>query len=740
MKRTNLISLAGASLAAMVMAQQASAAGMFEEIVVTAQKREESLQSVPISIAAYTGSQLQELKIDKAADISLVTPGLYAQGSRGDSNPIFAIRGIGLNDLFTNNNPTVGVYVDEVVQPFTPLLGFQLFDVERVEVLKGPQGTLYGRNTTGGAVNFITRKPTQETEGYGSVSYSRYDRFELEGAAGGAITDKLAVRISGKTIQQSGGWQTNTLTGEEIGDVDHQAVRAQLLWTPSDNFDLLLKGSLFKENRDQQLRQHVGYLAAPFSSTPCQGFLDGVRDEQNCVDFLGYSDPNTDPRKVENSELYGHESNADAQDLALTMNWHTPDVLITSVTGYTHFDRVTGDDSDGGGLIELDTQFTDKIEAFSQELRFTSVEDGPVSWVFGGFVSHDNLKGSALQALDDHIFNTRVDTSYTQKSTSAAAFGQADWRFAEDFRLTFGLRYTYEEKSLIYNGIDLDPFNNTTLPVPVAGIDDKFSQDNISGKIGIDYNISDDVMVYASASKGFKSGGYKTAIAFNPDELLPFKGETLYAYEVGAKTTLMDGKLNLNAAGYYYDWKNFQAFVTEIRSGINVIVLSNAGDARVYGAEAEMQYQATDRLSLRASANLMDTKITQFNAAPGADDNTGNKLSYAPEFTFSGIVRYDFPVEEHGFGMYFLGDASYRDRVFYSLANRLQNSQSGYWLLNARLAVTSLDEKWELAIWGRNLTDKLYVSQSYDNFGGIFPSQNYLGDPVTYGATLSYRF
>lgn len=739
MSKLSLWNLAGTSLLALCVAQPALAQTSFEEIVVTAQRREQSLQDVSISITAFSGENMRELRVDRPQEVSVMTPGMFATGSRGDANPIFTIRGIGLNDFLSNNNPTVGIYVDEVVQPFTPLLGFQMFDLERIEVLKGPQGTLYGRNTTGGAINFISRRPTEEVEGYASATYARFDRLELEGAIGGAVAPNLAVRISGKTTQQSGGWQTNALTGEEVGDIDRSAVRAQVLWTPSDRLDVLVKGSLFKDNSDLQLREHVGSYAAPFGFTPCGGVATGDLNPGQCVDFLGYFDPTADRRTVENSAIYGHQSDADAQDIASTINWHGDNFTVTSITSYTNFSRVAGDDTDGSALVQLDSLFRDDIESFTQELRVTSEDSAPLTWVVGAYYSWDRIDGDILQALDDHIFNTRVDTNWSQKTDAYAIFGQVEYDVTDQIRLIGGLRYTEEKKKYRYDSIDLDPFGNTSLPVPVAGINDTLKEDNISGKIGVDFTVNDDLMLYASASKGFKSGGFNGAIAFDRAELLPFTGEDLYAYEVGAKATLWDGKLRLNAAGYYYDWRDFQAFVTQIRSNVNVIVLSNAGDAEVWGAELEAVAMPTDRLMIRAAANYMDTEISEFNSQ-GGDDFTGNRLANSPELSFSGQVRYDLPVEEFGFGAYLLGDASYRSRVYYSLGNRLQSSQDGYWLLNARLGITSPDEKWELAIWGRNLTNKLYVSQSYDNFGGIFPSQNFLGDPRTYGATLSVKF
>ena len=715
--------------------------GFSDEIVVTAQRREESLQDVPISINAFSANQLQELRIDRPAEIAALAPGTFVSGSRGDQNPIFSIRGLSLNDTFSNNNPTVGIYFDEVIQPFTPMLGFQMFDLARVEVLKGPQGTLYGRNTTGGAINFISRRPSDVLEGYATASYSRFNRFELEAAVGGPIADTLSFRLSAKATEQTGGWQTNALTGEEIGDVSRASARAQLLWTPTPALDVLLKGTISKDNSDQQLREHVGYYAGAFGAGGfCAPALAGRRDEGPCVDFLGYFDPTEDRRTVENSAIYGYRSNADAWDLTLIGNYDLGGATLTSVTGYNSFDRVAGDDSDGAALIELDSRFTDKIRSFTQEVRLTSDNNSPLSWVGGLFYSWDEIDGATLQALDDHIFRTRVDTRFIQTTESYAAFGQATYSLTEALRLTAGLRYTHETKGFVYDSVDLDPFGTTSLPTPVAGIVDELSEDNLSGKIGIDYDVTRNILLYASASRGFKSGGYKAAIAFNPEELVPFGGETVDAFEAGAKTTLGGGRLVLNFAGFYYDWHDFQALVTEIRSGINVIVLSNAGDARVYGGEFDAQYRATDRLQLRASASLMDSKITNFNNAPGSPDFTGNTLANSPDFSFSGSVRWELPIQGNGWGSYVLGDASYRSRIYYSLANRLQNSQDGYWLANARVAVAADDGAWEAALFARNIFNKLYVSQSYDNWGGIFPSQNFLGDPVTYGASITIRY
>ena len=721
------------------MAQDSASSPTVEEIVVTAQRRAESLQKVPISITALSGDQVQQLNVKQASDLSGVSPGVFAVGSRGDANPIFAIRGIGLNDTFANNNPTVGVYLDDIVQPYTPLLGFPVFDLQRIEVLKGPQGTLYGRNTTGGALNFISKAPTQDFDAYATASYGRFERAEIEGAIGGGVTDTLALRFAGKVTNQSDGWQTNGLTGEKIGDRDTKAARGMALWTPTDSLEVLFKASVLEDNSDTQLREHVGYYAP--GGGPCSGFLQGVRDEGNCVNSLGYFDPTPDRRTVEASEVYGHEIDTSSRDFMLNVKYDMGMATLTSVTGYIDFERSSGDDSDGSALVLLDSIYNDTIEAFSQEVRLASNdENAAFTWMVGAYYSWDELGSDIEQALDDHFFRTRVSIDALQKTTSYALFSQVQYRLTDRLRLTGGLRYTEEEKDFGYDAFDIDPFGTSAgLPTPVAGIDDTLKEDVVTGKIGLDFELSDDVMLYTSVSKGFKSGGYKSAIAFNPAELDPFYGENLYAYELGAKTTWLDGALQFNSALYYYDYQDFQAFVTEIRSGINVIVLNNAGDAEVYGLEADITARPTDRLLLRLSANAMKTEITTINPDVQADYE-GNRLANAPEVTATAIVRYELPTDNLGFGSYAQLDGSYRGKTYYSVNNRGQSSQDAYGLLNARLGFTSPDERWEFALWGRNLTDKLYVSTSYDNYGGIFPSQNFLGDPRTYGVSATFRY
>ncbi|MEJ8567968.1 TonB-dependent receptor [Elongatibacter sediminis] len=722
----------------------AGSAGALEEIVVTARKRAQSIQDVSMSITAFSGEQVEEFRIINAQDLSWFTPGLFATGSRGDADPLYTIRGIGLNDAFSNNNPTVGVYFNEVNQPYTPMMAFQLFDLDRVEVLKGPQGTLYGRNTTGGAINVFSRRPGEEVNGYVRGDVGNYDRYELEAAVGGPLSDQLGGRISFLTIQQNEGWVTNAFNGQEIGELDQTAVRGTLDWNPNDDVNVLFVGYYARDKSDSAAREHVGFADGAFSPNLCAPALRGERDESQCVSFLGYSDPFPDRYTVENSSIFGQESDGESFGVSLAVNWQIGDMTLSSVTGYSDYDRVYTEDSDGTPIIMIDTQSTNEIEVFSQELRLAATTEGGLDWVVGAYFTDDEMFFDFQQALDEHIFLTRISQNFTQSTTAWAVFGYATLPLSDRWSLVGGLRYTDEEKDFDYFGFDHDPFGTTTMPaigvVPVPEYHDSISHDAWTGELGLEYHISDESMVYANVSKGFKSGGYKGAVSFTEAELEPFEPETLYAYEVGIKSTLADGSVRLNAAAYYYDWEDFQAFVTEIRGGVPVLVLSNAGDAEVTGAEVDLLWQPTERLQLGAGLNWMDTEITKYNAIPGTGDNAGNKLANSPDLMFNGRARYEFPVGDGGWTGFVAADAMYRDDVFFSLGNNGQNSQDAFWLWNGRIGFISPDGHWDVSVWGKNLGDKFYITQSYDNTGGIFPSQNFLGMPRTYGVSVKYSF
>ena len=710
------------------------------QIVVTAQRRSENIQTVPISVKAFSDRELRELHVERPSDLAAATPGLAVAGSRGDQNPVFSVRGIGLNDIFSNNNPSVGFYLDEVVLPYTPMLSLQLFDLERIEVLKGPQGTLYGRNTTGGAINILSAKPAQRFDAYVSGTLARFGRKELEGAIGGGLTDTLAIRLSGKTVQQTSGWQYNTLTGRHLGKIDDVSLRGQALWTPSDRLTVHITGNYIRDRSEPQMPQHMGYYAAAGGTGGfCAPALAGKRDENACVDFLGYRNLDPNPRNVATSSIYGTRAHSRGYGAYLSVDQELGFAKLTSVTGYNRFRRTSPNDDDASPLVQLDTLYRDDIRSFTQELRLTSHPSAGPRWVAGLYHSRDRIAGAQDGATNDLLL-TRVRTSFDQTSHSTAAFAQIDYPVASRLVLTTGLRVTRDDKKYAYDSVDLNPFS-TSLAPPLAGsVRDRLTQTNISGKASLAYRFDRDAMAYASYSRGYKAGGFKAALAFSPAELAPFRGETIDAYEAGVKTSWLDGRLTLNAALYWNEWHNFQASVTIIENGVSVFTLANAGDARSRGAELETSVRPTSALTLHAALNWLDSRVTRFNTANNAADYTGNRLANAPTWSAATMIRWRTPVHARTWDLFAAADMSYKSKTDFTLSNRAQNAQSAYTLLNGQISIESKDGKWEAAIFGRNILNKLYRTFSFDNFGGVFPSSNFLGDPATYGIRLARRY
>ncbi|MEJ8566292.1 TonB-dependent receptor [Elongatibacter sediminis] len=738
-------------LMAAVMTPAVEAAdGALEEVIVTAQKREQNLQDISLSVSVLSETQLRNLRVETPADIANFTPGLFATtGNSGD--PIFAIRGIGMNNGESNQNPAVTPYIDEVALPSNAMLGFQLFDLERVEVLKGPQGTLYGRNVTGGAINFITRKASQEFDAYARMNYGRYDLVEIEGAVGGAVTDNLALRVAGKSTTRDG-WQTLIL-GPDVGEgvdsdngaIDRQALRASALWTPSDNFELLFVADVSNNDSEVLGYEHAGNVLQDGSGL-CSYPATGIRNETECASFAIWrssvggdpvtgereliSDPDTGPREVFASFSFGNRDRVDSYGFNNTMTWDLGSVLLTSVTGYREFEREVGGDN-GSPFIVSDTFRAQDIDLFTQELRLASnTGDSPLSWVLGAYYSEDEIFDDVLFNFRDHAsFSGLFDSTFLQETRDIALFGQAEYQLDERWTLIGGLRYTDEEREFTYGG----HVTGTGAPVPIPFFNDKVSVNETTGKVGVDFRPNDDLLLYASVSRGFKGPGFPATIAFSIPQLAPFESEKLTSYEFGLKSTLANNSLVFNAAAYYYDWEDMQATTAVTREGIRLIVLANAGDARVYGVEAEASWFPTEEFSVRAGMNLMDAEIT-------SGEFDGDTPVQTPKFSSSLIASYQAANPVGSVLPFVEVDYSYRSKVELALANNPAEFQDGYGLLGLRAGVKSTDERWEFSAWVRNLTDELYKASSFGAGSTFLPGRIVYAEPRTYGVSLGFTF
>jgi iron complex outermembrane receptor protein len=592
------------------------------------------------------------------------------------------------------------------------MLSFAMFDLERVEVLKGPQGTLFGRNTTAGTLNFVSRKPGDELDGYLTVDVGNYERIQVEGAIGGPVTDSFGARFAVQTVQQGEGHQTNRLTGDKVGEVDRTSARGELAWRPNDDVSVNLSVYGGQDDSDVWLIK----IDNPFTAED-----DG---DTNVYRSGASNDPHME---------------LETAGASLTVDWSISGALtLTSVTGYQDFSRWHVEDRDATSLIQLDGQFDNQIDQFSQEIRLTHIGDELVL-IGGAFYGEDSVDtrdefvATDLLALLGLAGVDVIGNEYQQDTTSMALFLHSEWSFTDDWRLTAGARYTDESKDfrgaytfLIAGGAEIPLYPD---------VNNDYDTDNVSGKIGIDYLGIEDTLLYASASRGFKSGGFQGQLSFDPGALQPFDDEEVLAYEVGMKTRQLGNTLELNASVFFYDYEDMQFYGGLFDSPVGVLFgITNVGDAEVKGAELDLWWRPAAGLDLRLGVGWLDTEITE-SVVDGVA--TGSELPNAPEFTLSSMVRYEWPISGS-----LVADVSvaadYQDDVTYDIVrNPPQAEEPGYWLYDARIGIGAADDKWQVSIWGKNLSDEQYRSQvifSSVGFGETW------GLPRTYGMTFSMGF
>lgn len=701
-----------------------------ETIIVTAKKTAQNINDVPVTIKAFGSEDIEKLGLNQPSDLANYTPGLNIKPTVGDQNPVITIRGIGFNDFTSIQNPGAGVYVDQVIVPFHPMMSFQLLDLDRVEVLKGPQGTLYGRNSTAGAINFVSAKPTKESEAKASLDISKWDTTDITLAVGGGLTENLSARLAYSNLQRNDSYQTNRLHPEDnIGEKDRQAYRLSLLWDNDSTFDALLNIHGGKDGSGQVALEHLGTADATTGAEPCGPVALGNRAEGACTSFYGYFDPDQNPHAGDYSVTNGGVDNK-AFGIGLTMNWQINDHLtFTSVTGYDEFDRNQLQDIDAAPIRALDVTFIDKTESLSQELRFTAQGD-TVTWIGGLFISDDTV--NAIQSLDVTDLLGSPSTlaavvSNNQESSSAALFINANIKLNDTVTVLAGLRYTNEEKE--WNGGSVAPF----LGVNNLGIN-KVDDTDLSGMLGLEYRANEDTLIYGTISKGYRSGGFPGGFAGAPQQLEPFDAENVYAYEAGIKATLLENSLQLNTAVYSYDWRDLQTQFSEVRGGLASLFLTNAGDADIKGLEVSFDWYATDNLILHGGLNVMDTEV--FSNDSRLD---GKELANAPKLTYNLMADYYIELNEY-YELNFGVDIAFTDERFFTSNNEPVFHGDDYLLANARITLRPTNATWKVMLWARNITDEEYRLEGFNQFGFSGDSYHAYGEPANYGARFSYEW
>jgi iron complex outermembrane receptor protein len=739
------------------MADEADSADR-SEIVVTATKRSANLQDVPLSITAIGGEDIAAKQIRDGIGLARQTPNLSAESAMGAAMPRYRLRGIGTNDFTPTATSAVGIYEDEVFISAGSAQSEPLYDLDRVEVLRGPQGSLWGKNTTAGAIHYVTTKPSDTLTGQGRAVYGSDNTVELEAGVGGPLADKLNFRLAGVYKSRDGQYR-NDFTGKKAGGYDIWDLRGQLSYEFTPDASLLVKvhGGASKQ---RQPLQHVGLLAGGADS---DGYVE--RDSETALSNNG-SD-------FTRARRFGTDARLDV-DLG--------GARLIDIAAYEKSSSLIFSDDDANPISKYHERYGGKSETFTNELRLESPGSEAFGWIVGAYYLHDKTNSFGQLGLYSPI-NFGVDGAaydFDTKTDNVAGFASLSYQVTPAFKLTAGGRYTWEKKSIdgvafdyatnrdnvfdasvpknLYidtaNGIYLDGAGGTLAPVPDSRSWKKFTWD-----LSADYKTTDDVLLFARVARGFRSGAYNTYVA-SPGDLGVHDPETLTSYEAGIKTSWLDRKLTLNVTGFHYDIKDMQ--VTVLQSvGTRT---QNAATARVNGFEVEANARPFGGLQLNAGYGFPDSKYKNFTNAsvPGPInqgaplDLSGQSLERAPKHTLNLSGSYEIAV---GTGTLTFGtDWRYTSRYrFHTWSDATNNnpapflasaatrglvrdtfSQDALWLGDARVAYRT-DTGIEIAGWVKNLTNAYYRTNTFGMFFNRSMS-TYPGERRTYGISAAYRF
>lgn len=737
-----------------------------EEIIVTAQKRAERAQDVPISIAAVSGERLERAGIVNPLDLAREIPNLKINPHFGSSAPLIFMRGIGINNFNPTSAGAIGVAIDEVFlnSPIGQLVN--IYDLDRIEVLKGPQGTLYGRNTTGGVINFYTRKPTFEFDPRVQLSYGRYNELVFEAASSfPIITDRLAGRLA-VNYRNRDGWRRDLTFGGTIEKIDNLSLRGQLLFVPSDRLEISLKQEVGLSRGDSTSNVAAGIID-PATGTRCSA--DRIRALGQCSDFFGYISP-SDPSLSEPS-IEDPSETLDSYATRIGVNWEGEAVTVDSVSAYVSNKQVTRWDIDASPsrILEMPELYNKAVQ-WSQELRLSSNSGGRFDWIVGGFfltekVTHANTFEVFASANPTPglpflrffppppVFRVRRD--FTQNTDSYAVFAQADYSLTDKLTATVGGRYTWEEKDInlfsrfgpvtpqyeptqLQNGICClvgDPASaDPVTGLPTRPIVDKINFKEPIWRLALSYKPSENMLLYASYNRGVRASGFNAQAITSPSEYSIVRPEKIDAFEVGMKSDLLDRRLRFNAAAFYYTGE-LQVFTFQATGGGVPVLILDSASIESYGLETDIRAKLLPGLEMALSAGYLHGEYTNY---PGQQANVGNKLASAPEISLAASLHYETDIGAD-WSISADGDISYQSKIFFEPNNNDVQRQSGYAIVNGRIGFKNSGHGIELFAYGKNLTNEIYVANSIDLADFGFYEQIY-GLPRTYGVGVSFNF
>ncbi len=732
---------------ASVMAQDQAQADQSQvtDIVVTAERRETRLQDTPISITALSAGALEAQGVKTVNDLAATVPNLTSTtGPQGSGDANFFVRGVGQFDFIITNDPGVGVYVDGVYLGRTVGAMLDSGDIGRVEVLRGPQGTLFGRNTLGGAISITSKQP--EAGKFGATlrgTYGSRDRIDVDGSINLGLGGENALRVSAFTRNQDG-FATNPLNGVKFGKTKRWGARAQLHFEPTETIKIDLSGDygLDKSNPAPSVLRAIA--PAPFFPA------DAGNDRS--TDFYTVFGSNSPEAR---NRTYG---------VSGIVSIDVGDATLKSITAYRDLDAFSTSDPDGTGYRLYDQTTPTMQQQFSQELQISGdALDKRLSYLLGGYYFNEKARQrldlcfAPLTPTPTARFNTcnTWQQGNDQKTESYAIFGQTRFKFADVFSVTLGGRYTWETKKIISNqsfdfrgagvgfgAISPPPFGfglpltlgaRVVFPI-VKDLPGKLSFQKFTPKIGVEFTPSRDVLIFASYAKGFRSGGFNGRLIAPQATVPTYSPDTNDSYEIGIKADALDRALRVNVTGFYSKYKGIQQTISDPAVQFRV---ANAGNATLYGFEAEITAVPTKGLRFNAGIGYTSSKFEDVPAAVGPIN--GNRLPFSPEWTIATGLEYE--IAAGNFTITPRVDYRYQSTVFFTAFNSPLEKQSGYGLLSARLTLASADKgRYSIAVYADNLTQERYYTFGQDALAAQGVAYSYIGRPREYGITAGIKF
>lgn len=710
--------------------------GVLEEVVVTAQRRSENILDVPISITAITGDRIEAMGIRTPIEMMAQVPNVSFQLPTAKTGfPIFNIRGVTMLDFTDTNESSVAIYVDDVYLGSPSIQNGQLFDIERAEVLRGPQGTLFGRNATGGLVHFITRKPTEEFEGMVTVGFGKYDDYNVEAVLSGPFGDNVRGRLA-VFGRQRDGWQKNIYIGggSDVGDIDKNvAVRGTLEIDASENLELSASLHYGKLEGENEMRGFFG------KGDPLTGEICSIEDifASKCVDLAatGYFDPYGDPEIVA-SELPAQQIDNESYGGWFRLEWDLGFATLTSITAYDTVDKFQLLDADVSPAEIYALYFTVEHDQWNQEFRLTGDTDD-VNWVAGLYYYQDDR---FFTNGFPQLFGSYGSFAY-QDIQTWAGFAQATWAVTDTVNLTAGGRYTQDEREASQIATVLGAVPGTDQGFQLFNTSRSFDGDKFTWRLAVDWHLSPEHMLYGSISTGFKSAAFNTLYPGSEALVTTAGPENVTSYEIGVKGSVSSVPLSYNVAAFYTDYKDVQAAGTQIIDGQSVSVLSSIGDADLAGVEAELTAAPADGLFITFGFGYMDAEyITDPDATFNGTLLNGNRPVVTPKYNINGSIRYEYPLANAS-SLHAMLTYRWADDIFFGPDNLPTEAQSSYGLLNLFAGWTSPSGDFSVDCFVKNATDEWYFTHGID--GNYFlPGAATMtwGMPRTWGVKLTKHF